>query len=69
MVHPRPQLRIVRWGLAVPEQACCTACDRVFSLVPSEGISVEQARDELERLFLHHSCTYNKVEIEAQHSG
>ena len=67
MTHRRPQIRIVHWGIAVPERACCTACGRQFSLVSTEGISVEQARDELEKLFLHHACTYDKVPREAQH--
>ena len=69
MAHRRPQIRIVRWGISVPERACCTACGRLFSLVPTEGISVEQARDELERLFVYHSCTYERVQLEEQYHG
>jgi hypothetical protein len=65
MANRRPQIRIVRWGIAVPERACCTACGRLFSRIPSEELSVEQARDELERLFLVHTCTNDKVQLEA----
>jgi len=68
MHHRRPQIRIIRWGIAVPERACCTACDRVFSLSPSEGISVEEARDALERLFLAHACTFGSTELQ-EHGG
>lgn len=51
----RPQIRIVRWS-DVPDRACCTACARIFSLTPTEAMSVEEARDALERLFLRHAC-------------
>jgi hypothetical protein len=66
MHHRRPQIRIVSWGISVPERASCTACDRVFSLVPTEGMSVEEARDALERLFLAHACTFRKTEQQEQ---
>jgi len=65
MANRRPQIRIVRWGIAVPERACCTACGRLFSLIPTEELSVEQARDELEKMFLLHTCTYDKVPLDA----
>ena len=66
MTHRRPQIRIVRWGSDVPDRACCTVCNRLFSLFPSEGTSVQEARDELERMFLTHVCTYGKAEFQAQ---